>query len=204
MSPITLSQSSVRDPEKAEAGRAAEGPLWYVRVKQALKQDYRPPRLAHRNRLELKSVDVLFAWLWELKDGQFEREGWDDKPHRMRFRQCYHAANSAQGKAAARTFRQELMKLLVRSLWMIPHPQNTESKRTEKDTRDFVWWPILHPGIHACYEQFQTRTALSDPLPTSNLKHHPSDGQLLTPDSVLKNYMPEALARAFSFLQCRP
>ena len=73
---------------------------------------------------------------------------------------------------------------------MIPYPQNTGFMRKDKDTKDFVWWPSFHPGLHAYYQQFQTRAALSDPLPTSNIKHHPSDGWQLPPDSVLKNYMP--------------
>ncbi|KAJ9494699.1 hypothetical protein H2202_009775 [Exophiala xenobiotica] len=181
---------SVLDPEKAEAALAGEVALCYASVKQALKQEYRPPKLAHGNRLGVKSVDVLFAWLWEWKDGQFERKGWDDKPYRMLFRQSYHAVNTAQGKAGARTFRQGLKKSFVRSHWMIPYPQNTGFMRKDKDTKDFVWWPNFHLGLHAYYKQFRTRAALPDPLPTSNIRHHPSDGWQLAPDSVSKNYMP--------------
>ncbi|KIX92236.1 uncharacterized protein Z520_11982 [Fonsecaea multimorphosa CBS 102226] len=52
---------SVLDPEKAEAALAGKVPLYYASIKKALKEKYRPPKLAHGNRLGVKSMDVLFS-----------------------------------------------------------------------------------------------------------------------------------------------
>jgi hypothetical protein len=181
---------SVLDPESTEAALAGEIPLCYTSIEASLKKEFRPPKLAHGNRLGVKSMDVLFSWLWEWNDGQFERKGWDDKPYRMLFRQSYYAVDTARGKASARTFRQELKKSFVRSHFIVPYPQNTGFMRKDKDTKDFVWWPSFHRGLHAYYKQFRADVALPDPLPASYIKHHPADGWQLAPDSFLDDHMP--------------
>ena len=181
---------SVLDPETAEAALAGEVALCYTTIKAALKKEYRPPKLAHGIRLGVKSMDVLFSWLWEWNDGQFERKGWDEKPYRMLFRQSYYAVDATQGKAGAHTFRQELKKSFVRSHFIVPYPQNTGFMRKDKETKDFVWWPSFHDGLHAYCKRFGTGVALPDPLPASYVKHHPADGRRLAPESILDNHMP--------------
>ncbi|KIW21998.1 uncharacterized protein PV07_12601 [Cladophialophora immunda] len=181
---------SVLDPEKAEAALAGEVPLCYASIGKVLKKEYRPLNLAHGNRLGVKSMDVLFSWLWGWNDSQFKREGWEDKPYRMLFRQSFYAVDTARGKASARTWRQELKKSFVRNHFVVPYPQPTGFMRKDKDTKDFVWWPSFHRGLHAYYRQFQTHAALPDPLPASYIKHHPSDGWQVAPDSLLDDHMP--------------
>jgi hypothetical protein len=181
---------SVLHPDHAEAALAGEIPLCYDSVEKALKEPHRPPQLAHGHRLAVKNIDVLFAWLWEWKDGQFERKGWDDKPYRMLYRQSFYAVKTARGKANARAWRQEVKKSFVRSHWMLPYPQNQGFMRKDKDTKDFVWWPSFHRGLHAYYRQLSGYSPPGQPLPASNIKHHPSDGWQLAPGSFIDTYMP--------------
>ncbi|KIX10720.1 uncharacterized protein Z518_01804 [Rhinocladiella mackenziei CBS 650.93] len=181
---------SILDPESAPAALAGEIPLCYASVEKALQKKFRPPSLAHGHRLAVKSIDVLFSWLWEWKDGQFERQGWDDKPYRMLFRQSYYAVTTARGQARARTWRQELKKSFIRSHWMMPYPQKNGFMRKDKDTKDFVWWPSYHAGLHTYYRQFSSHTPLPNPLPTSYIKHHPGEGWRLAPQSWDGKYMP--------------
>lgn len=89
-------------PDTMAAALAGEVPLCYPSIQQAFKKEYRPHQLAHGHRLAVKGVDVLFSWLWEWKDGQFERKGWSDKPFRMLFRQSFYAIATARGQARAR------------------------------------------------------------------------------------------------------
>jgi hypothetical protein len=60
---------SALHPERKEAALAGEIPLCYDSVCEALAERYRPPELAHGRRLAVKNIDVLFAWLWDWKDG---------------------------------------------------------------------------------------------------------------------------------------
>ncbi|KAL7940156.1 hypothetical protein V8C42DRAFT_356442 [Trichoderma barbatum] len=68
-------------------------------------EEYQPLQLAWGNRLAVKDINVLFAWLWKSKDDHFERKGWNEKTYRMLFQQSFHAIKTARGKAGARLMR---------------------------------------------------------------------------------------------------
>lgn len=67
---------SALKPECTEAALAGAIPLCYASVRNAMRQDDLPFPLAEGNRLAIKDIHVLFAWLWSWKDDQFERQGW--------------------------------------------------------------------------------------------------------------------------------
>jgi hypothetical protein len=181
---------SILHPDHIEAALAGQIPLCYDSVKKTLKDSRHIPQLAHGHRVAVKNIDVLFAWLWEWKDGEFERKGWNDKPYRMLYQQSFHAVKIARGKAHARMWRQEVKKSFVRSHWMLPYPQSQGFMRKDKDSKEFVWWPSFHPGLDAYYRQLGQYGAARQPLPASHIKHHPSDGWRLAPGSSMREYMP--------------
>lgn len=163
--------------ERVEAALAGEIPLCFDSLGDALDDRYRL-QLACGKRLAVQSVDVLFAWLWEWKDGQLERQGWDAKPYRMLYQQSFHAISRAEGKQQARTWRRDLKQSFLGSHWILPYPQKRAFMRKDKETKNFVWWPTFHHGLHDYYERMLkwNHGSLSQPLPASNIKHHPKDG----------------------------
>jgi hypothetical protein len=64
---------SALKPECAEAALAGATPLYYASVQNIMHQDSQSLPLAEGNRLAVKDIDVLFAWLWLWKDDHFER-----------------------------------------------------------------------------------------------------------------------------------
>lgn len=184
---------SVLHPDHAEAALAGEVPLCYERVNNVLvERGLRPPpppRLAHGHRLAVKDINILFAWLWEWKDHQFQRKGWSDKPYRMLFQQSFHAVRAARGKDGARNWRQELKKSFLKSHWMLPYPLSQGFIRRDKGTKEFVWWPSFHAGLDRYYARLKRLGSLAQPLPTSNLKHHPCIGWQLAPGYFRDSHM---------------
>ncbi|KAH7114180.1 hypothetical protein B0J13DRAFT_533688 [Dactylonectria estremocensis] len=168
-------------PEHMEAALSGEVPLCYDSVDKVLIERHGPPQLAYGHRLAVKNIDVLFAWLWEWKDGQFERKGWNDKPYRMLYQQSFRAVTTARGKDSARKWRQELKNSFLKSHWMIPYPQSQGFMRKDKETKEFVWWPSFHSGLNCYYARLEQLGSLTQPLPASNIKHHPSNGWTLAP-----------------------
>jgi hypothetical protein len=61
--------------DQVEAALAGQIPLCRPSINRVLKNKHQPPKLATGNRLAVKSVQVLFSWLWEWRDNQFERRG---------------------------------------------------------------------------------------------------------------------------------
>ena len=181
---------SALHPDQIDAALAGQTPLCYNSVKGVLKENSLPIPLAHGHRLAVKSVDVLFTWLWEWNDGKFERKGWNEKPYRMLYQQSFRAVTAARGKADARAWRQELKKSFLRSHWMLPYPQSQGFMRKDKDSKNFVWWPTFHQGLHEYYQQLSQYEVQKQPFPASHLKHYPSDGWKLAPRSSGKDYMP--------------
>jgi hypothetical protein len=106
---------SVLKPECMEAALSGEIPICYDSMTNSMLEDYRPLQLAEGNRLAIKDINVLFAWLWKSKDDHFERKGWNEKPYRMLFQQSFHAIKTARGKAGARKWRQELKRSFIGS-----------------------------------------------------------------------------------------
>ncbi|KAG7000021.1 hypothetical protein FocnCong_v012501 [Fusarium oxysporum f. sp. conglutinans] len=181
---------SVLHPDHIEAALAGEIPLCYESVHDALAERHRPPQLAYGNRLAVKNIDVLFAWLWKWKDGHFERKGWKDKPYRMLFQQSFQAVKTTRGIDGARKWRQELKRSFFKSHWMLPYPQSQGFMRKDKETKEFVWWPSFHRGLNSYYIRLQQLGSLTQPLPTSNIKHHPSNGWELSPGYFTNSHMP--------------
>ncbi|KAH6974708.1 hypothetical protein EDB80DRAFT_768800 [Ilyonectria destructans] len=181
---------SVLRPEHIEAALSGEVPLCYDSVDKVLIERHRPPQLAYGHRLAVKNIDVLFAWLWEWKDGQFERKGWNDKPYRMLYQQSFRAVTTARGKDGARKWRQELKNSFIKSHWMIPYPQSQRFMRKDKETKEFVWWSSFHSGLNCYYARLEKLGSLTQPLPASNIKHHPSNGWTLASGYFTNSHMP--------------
>ncbi|KAH7111566.1 hypothetical protein EDB81DRAFT_894279 [Dactylonectria macrodidyma] len=185
---------SALKPEYMEAALSREIPLCYDSVNSAMLEDYQPIQLAHGNRLAVKDVHVLFAWLWKSKDDHFERQGWNEKPYRMLFQQSFHAIKTARGKAGARKWRQELKRSFLGSHWILPYPHSRGFIRKDKEEKQFTWWPSVHYGLIRYYAKSHTVGTLTRPLPASNVRHHPIDGWQLGSDAVFsKSYMPHVI-----------
>ena len=65
-------KSSVK-PEYLEAALARDIPLYYDSIMNSMLKDCPPLQLAEGNRLAIKDINILFAWLWKTTDNQFER-----------------------------------------------------------------------------------------------------------------------------------
>jgi hypothetical protein len=176
-------------PDCVEAALAGQIPLCYESIQQVMKEEGQELPLAHGPRVAVKNVDVLFAWLWEWKDGQFGRQGWDEKPYRMLFRRSFEAITIVRGKASARTWRQDLKTSFLRSHWMLPYPQRQAFMRKDKQTKRFVWWPSFHDGLNRYYRQLGRYSTAKHPFPASHIKHHPSSGWRLAPGESSREYM---------------
>ncbi|KAH7114164.1 hypothetical protein B0J13DRAFT_630962 [Dactylonectria estremocensis] len=193
---------SALHPERKEAALAGEIPLCYDSVREALAERHRPPELAHGRRLAVKNIDVLFAWLWDWKDGRFDRKGWADKPYRMLYRQSFEAVKMARGHDKARRWRQELKASFVGSHWMLPYPHGSGFMRKHKDSKKFVWWPAVHGGLRSYYESLgSTCHNAEEPLSTENLKDHPTSGWTVASGEYLDEYMPYVITPEQSLLR---
>ncbi|KAL6790177.1 hypothetical protein GGI42DRAFT_365675 [Trichoderma sp. SZMC 28013] len=182
---------AVLEPEHVKAALAGEIPLCYDSVRNAMLKEHQPPELVGGNRLAVKDVHVLFAWLWKSRDDQFERQGWNDKPFRMLFQQSFHAIKTARGKAGARKWRQELKRSFLGSHWLLPYPHSRGFMRKGKEEKQFLWWPSAHDGLIRHYGKSHGMGTLRHPLPASNVRLHPADGWKLANSAALgKSYMP--------------
>ncbi|KAH8654320.1 hypothetical protein BGZ61DRAFT_435165 [Ilyonectria robusta] len=181
---------SALKPECMEAALAGDIPLCYDSVNNAMLKDYQPLQLAQGNRLAVKDVHVLFAWLWKSKDDHFERQGWNEKPYRMLFQQSFHAIRTARGKSGARRWRQELKRSFLGSHWILPYPHSRGFMRKEKEEKQFTWWPSLHQGLIRHYAKSRQTGTLAHPLPASNIENHPIDGWQLAGSRFSRSYMP--------------
>ncbi|GKU09625.1 unnamed protein product, partial [Fusarium langsethiae] len=181
---------SALKPKYLESALAGEIPLCYHSLNNAMLKDHQPLQLAEGNRLAVKNIDVLFAWLWKSKDDHFERQGWEEKPYRMLFQQSFHAIKTIRGKANARKWRQELKRSFLGSHWILPYPHGRGFIRKDKEEKQFVWWPIAHPGLIKYYARSRQIGTISHPLPSSSIQHHPIDGWQLATNSISNSYMP--------------
>ena len=176
--------------DSVEAALAGEVPLCYQSIQEVLQEQYRPLRLAYGPRVAVKNIDVLFAWLWEWRDGRFERSGWKDKPYRMLYRQSYEAIQAVRGKHSARRWRQAVKTTFLRSHWMLPYPDKRTFMRRHKESGSFMWWPSFHCGLYEYYRRIYRRSQAEVLLPASSTQHHPGEGWQLAPKSYRKHYMP--------------
>ena len=182
---------STLKPECMEAALAGEIPLCYASVNNAMLREFQPLQLAEGNRLAIKDVNVLFAWLWKSRDGHFERNGWNEKPYRMLFEQSFHAIKTARGKAGARKWRQELKRSFLGSHWILPYPHSRGFMRKSKEEKEFIWWPSVHYGLIRHYAKSPSIGTIANPLPASNVECHPCHGwKLASIPTTRKGYMP--------------
>ncbi|WKT53662.1 hypothetical protein QSH57_004246 [Fusarium oxysporum f. sp. vasinfectum] len=181
---------SALKPEYLESALSGEIPLCYNSVSNAMVKNHQPLQLAQGNRLAVKDINVLFAWLWKSEDDYFERQGWNEKPYRMLFQQSFHAIKTARGKAGARKWRQDLKRSFLGSHWILPYPHSRGFMRRDKEENQFIWWPSAHQGLIRHYANSRQIGTLAHPLPASNIKLHPIDGWQLATTLFSKSYMP--------------
>ncbi|PVH90385.1 hypothetical protein DM02DRAFT_547899, partial [Periconia macrospinosa] len=174
-----------------KAALAGQIPLCWPSVNQALKSKHQPPKLAMGNRLAVKSIEVIFSWLWEWKDRQFERRGWNDKPYRMLYQQSCSIVELIRGKHQARAWRKKLKITFLQSHWLLPYPQNQSFMRKCKESGEVVWWPTFHSGLYRYYQQLGRYGEVPQPFPASYIKHHPTNFWGLPRQG--QEYMPYAV-----------
>lgn len=171
--------------EEALAGRVG---LCWSSVNRVMKDRHRPAQLAGGNRLAVKSIEVLFAWLWEWKDGYYERKGWNKKPYRTLYQKSFDTITLTRGKHRGREWKKGLKESFFKSHWMLPYPQNQAFMRKSKETKEVVWWSSYHSGLDRYYTQLEGHGYLPQPFPTSYIEHHPPSGWGLR--HGFPNYMP--------------
>ncbi|KAI1671853.1 hypothetical protein L13192_02712 [Pyrenophora tritici-repentis] len=162
--------------DQVEAALAGQIPLCWPSINRVLKNKYQPPKLAAGNRLAVKSVEVLFSWLWEWRDDQFERKGWNDKPYRMLYQHSFDMIERVRGKHQARAWKKSLKRTFLQSHWLLPYPQNQGFMRKCKESGEVVWWPTIHLGLNRYYNELRNHGDVPQPLPASYIRHHPADG----------------------------
>lgn len=110
--------------DHAEEALASRVSLCWPSVNRVMKDRHRPTQLAGGNRLAVKSIEVLFAWLWEWKDRYYERKGWNEKPYRMLYQKSFNTIILTRGKHRGREWKKGLKESFFKSHWMLPYPQN--------------------------------------------------------------------------------
>jgi hypothetical protein len=166
---------------------AGHVPLCWPSMNRVLRQG--PAYLVTGKRLAVQSIDVLFVWLWEWKDGSFQRQHWQDKPYRLLYQRSYEAIRLVRGKERARAWKQQLKGTFVRSHWLLPYPQgNRFMKRQGRGEQQQVcWWSSYHAGVHRYY-QAQAPQPAGEPLPATDVAHYPLTGWRRS--SSATEYMP--------------
>ncbi|KAF9890022.1 hypothetical protein FE257_006702 [Aspergillus nanangensis] len=94
--------------ESIPAALAGDIPLCWPSLEEALLPQHCPPYVAAGNRMAVKHIDVLFTWLWEWRDGRFQRKGWENKPYRLLYQKSIEIITLIQGKDTARQWKQGL------------------------------------------------------------------------------------------------
>jgi hypothetical protein len=156
--------------ESSTAALAGEVPLCWPSLENALQAQFRPPHIASGNRMAVKYIDVLFTWLWEWRDGQFEQKGWDNKPYRLLYQRSFKIITLIQGKDAACEWKQSLKASFIQSHWMLPYPQNNSFMRKSKESGQVMWWSSVHRGLDLYYKELDSFEKL---FLASYIKHHP-------------------------------
>ncbi|KAJ5301240.1 hypothetical protein N7508_006103 [Penicillium antarcticum] len=141
-----------------------------------LLEDFLRQLSLYQRRIAVKSVDTIFAWLWEWKDGYYDRKGWKDKPYRMVYQQSFEAISQILGKARAREWKKALKTSFLQSHWLLPYPHNNGFMRKSKDTGQEVWWSSSNAGLYEHYKQWYGTLEPGDLLPAGYIKHHPTTG----------------------------
>jgi hypothetical protein len=130
----------------------------------------------------VKSIEVLFTWLWEWKDGHYERKGWNEKPYRMLYHKSFEIITLIRGKDTARAWKKKLKTSFFQSHWLLPYPQNQSFMRKSKETKQVTWWSSYHPGLDKYYQRLAGYGGQSPTFPASHIKHHPQTRWRRAPD----------------------
>lgn len=155
----------------ALAGKVA---LCWPSLNRVLRSRYSPAQLVIGQRLAVQSLDVLFAWLWEWKDDQFQRKHWGEKPYRLLYQLSFEIILRMRGKAQARQWRKKLQQSFIRSHWIVPYPQGDRFFK-QRTGQQVCWRAIYHAGIHAYYQGQESAGELRQPLPADDMAHYPDD-----------------------------
>ncbi|KAB8239978.1 hypothetical protein BDV35DRAFT_386193 [Aspergillus flavus] len=158
-------------PEHVARTLAGEVPLCWSSVGPILIESAQPPVLLQGNRVAVKSIDTLYAWLWEWKDGQYDRHGWKDKPYRMVYRQGYEIIQQIRGQAQARAWKQAVRTAFIQSHWLLPYPHDRGFMRKCKESGQEVWWSSYHGGLNRYYRRYYPPER---ELPAGYYRHHPT------------------------------
>ncbi|KAE8371060.1 hypothetical protein BDV26DRAFT_303280 [Aspergillus bertholletiae] len=134
-------------------------PLYWSSVEPILIGLAQPPVLLQGNWIAVKSIDTLYAWLWEWKDGQYDRHGWKDKPYRMTVRTAF-----------------------IQSYWLLPYPHGRGFMRKCKESGQEVWWSSYYGRLNRYYRRYYPPER---ELSAGYYRHHPTQlwrhGRGLTP-----------------------
>ncbi len=173
--------------EEALGGNVA---LCYDAVQSVVKAKHRPLHLVTGNRLSVKSIEVLFAWLWEWRD-KFERKGWGGKPYRMLYQSSFEIVSLIRGKACGREWKRRLKSSFIKTHWLLPYPQKARFMRKQAGCQQVSWWSSYHGGVDAYYQQLDEQEGLVHPLPTSEADHYPVSGWNLSGQYMRHEILPE-------------
>ncbi|KAJ6088081.1 hypothetical protein N7499_004263 [Penicillium canescens] len=173
---VFLQVKRLLHPDHASRALAGEVPLSYDSISGVFIKGAQPLQLLDQRRIAVKSVDTIFAWLWEWKDGRFDRKGWKDKPYRMVYQQSFEAVHQILGKDRAREWKKALKTSFLQSHWLLPYPHSNGFMRRSKDTGQEVWWSNFNAGLYEHYRQWHGVSRGGDPFPAEYIKHHPTTG----------------------------
>lgn len=173
---VFLQVKRLLHPDHASRALAGEVPLCYNSISHVFLEGAQPLQLLDQNRIAVKSVDTIFSWLWEWKDGRYDRKGWKDKPYRMVYQRSFEAINQILGKDRAREWKKELKTSFLQSHWLLPYPHNNGFMRKSKDTGQEVWWSCSNAGLYQHYRQWYGVARIGDMFPATYIKHHPTSG----------------------------
>ncbi|KAL2807989.1 hypothetical protein BJX63DRAFT_436566 [Aspergillus granulosus] len=140
-------------PDHVSCTLAGEVPLSYDSIMDVFLEGAQPLQLLDQRWTAVKHVDTFFAWLWEWKDGRYDRNGWKDKLYCMVYQQSFEAINQVLGKDWAR---------------------DNGFMRKSKDTGQEVWWSNFNVGLYEYYRQWYGGSRRGKPLPAEYIKHHPT------------------------------
>ncbi|KAE8383948.1 hypothetical protein BDV23DRAFT_189730 [Aspergillus alliaceus] len=176
-------------PEHATQALAGEMPLYWTSIKPILIASAQLPLLLQGNHIAVKSIDTLYTWLWEWKDGHYNRHGWKNKPYCMLYRQSYKIIQQVRSQAQARKWKRALRTSFIQSHWLLPYPYSRGFMRKSKESGQEVWWSSYHDRLNRHYRLYYKPEYY---LPASYHQHHPTElwrhGRGLTP------YMEYAVA----------
>ncbi|KAE8383944.1 hypothetical protein BDV23DRAFT_177429 [Aspergillus alliaceus] len=90
------------------------------------------------NHIAVKSVDTLYTWLWEWKDGHYDWHG-------------YEIIQQVRGQAQAWKWKRALRTSFIQSHWLLPYPYSRGFIHKSKESGQEVWWSSYHDRLNRHY-----------------------------------------------------